>query len=551
MSRLGTLAVFFSAFAVYFLGISIPVLDIDSAQYASMSREMLERGDFLHIYDEGRDYLDKPPFLFWISSLSMWIFGPGNFAFKFPSILFTIIAVYAVFRFAKLYYNEIIARLSALVLAVSQALFLITHDVRTDTILMSWVIISIWQLAEWYQHKRAINMILGFSAIAGGMLTKGPIALIVPGLAFTIHFILRREFFKQVFRWQNIAGLCIIAILLIPMTVGLYQQFDLHPEKLVNRKVGVSGIRFFFWTQSFGRITGESEWKNDTNFFFLLQNMFWSFFPWVVFFLFGIVLSIKSLIQKKFRLSLTEEGITTGGFVTTYMMLGLSNYQLPHYIFVAFPLAAVITAVFLYRLLWEREYELPRRFLIPFHKILFALAWTIPAILCWWAFPQTPFFYKLMSVLLPIVYFLLLLAKNIKQRLLILCFYTSIGINFILTGGFYPVLLTYQGGSQAGKWAYKHKLTKGQFKAFRYRHFRSLHFYARQIVPHIADTDSIYSKDIVLTDSAGLVELKQAGKYYSLRIEGENFHVAMLNGKFINPATRDISIKKYYIVEIR
>ncbi len=54
-------------------------------------------------------------------------------------------------------------------------------------------------------------------------------------------------------------------ILLIPMSIGLYQQFDLHPEKIVNGKHGVSGLRFFYWSQSFGRITGESPWKNDVN----------------------------------------------------------------------------------------------------------------------------------------------------------------------------------------------------------------------------------------------------------------------------------------------
>ena len=37
----------------------IPLMDIDAAQYASISREMLERNSFLQIYDLGKDYLDK------------------------------------------------------------------------------------------------------------------------------------------------------------------------------------------------------------------------------------------------------------------------------------------------------------------------------------------------------------------------------------------------------------------------------------------------------------------------------------------------------------
>ncbi len=551
MNRPAIVAVLSLTFLVYLLGARIPVLDIDSAQYASMSREMLERGDFLHVYDEGRDYLDKPPFLFWVSALSMKVFGPYNFAFRLPSVLFSLLALYAVYRLARLYYNNTIAILSALVLATSQALFLITHDVRTDTILMSWVIVALWQLAEWFQRRKPLNLILGFAAIAGGMLTKGPIALIVPALALGVHFILRRELFKQLFRWQNIAGLFIIAVLLIPMTTGLYQQFDMHPEKTVNGKQGVSGVRFFYWTQSFGRITGESEWNNHAGFFFLFQNMLWSFLPWIVFFTCSLFATVKKLWQKKFKITGNEEGITIGGFILAYVALGLSKYQLPHYIFVVFPLAAVITAVFLYNLLWENKYAALKKILVPFHFVLLALMWFVPATLCFWAFPQIPFFYKLLSVLLPAGYFILLFVKKIRQRLLLLCFYTSTGINFILTGGFYPELLTYQGGSEAGKWVHEHKIKEGKFKAFRYPHFRSLHFYARSIVPQVTETNNIHTGDFVLTDSAGLAQLKQSGKDYTIKTEGGNFHVAMLNATFINPGTREKALKKYYIAEIK
>ena len=65
---------------VYLTGFGIDVMDIDAAQYASMSREMLTSGHYLQLYDMGKDYLDKPPFLFWVSSLSMRFFGATNFA---------------------------------------------------------------------------------------------------------------------------------------------------------------------------------------------------------------------------------------------------------------------------------------------------------------------------------------------------------------------------------------------------------------------------------------------------------------------------------------
>ncbi len=130
---------------VYLLGMQIDLMDVDAAQYASISREMLANKSFLQVYDLGRDYLDKPPMLFWLSALSMKIFGINHFAYRLPSFIFALLAIYSTYRLALLYYKKEVALLAALILASCQAMFLILHDVRTDTMLMGWVICGIWQ----------------------------------------------------------------------------------------------------------------------------------------------------------------------------------------------------------------------------------------------------------------------------------------------------------------------------------------------------------------------------------------------------------------------
>jgi len=261
----------------------VPLMDIDAAQYASISREMLERKSFLQFYDLGADYLDKPPMLFWLSGLSMSVFGIHDWAYRLPSLLFVVLAVFSTYRLAKLFYSETIARLSAIVLASSQAIFLITHDTRCDTMLMGWVAWSLWQLAAWFRTNQWKHLLVAAFAIAGGMMTKGPIALIVPILAFVPHFVLRRKW-KQFFRWEYLIAVLVIAILLIPMSIGLYLQYDLHPGKLINGIPIKSGLRFYYWTQSFGRYTGENMYHEMSYFTFLLENMLWSFLPWILFF---------------------------------------------------------------------------------------------------------------------------------------------------------------------------------------------------------------------------------------------------------------------------
>ena len=121
---------------VYIIGsITVPLMEIDSVQYANISREMLLNKNFLQVYDQGKDYLDKPPLLFWVNALSMYIFGINDIAFRIPSILLAVLAIYSTYKFTLLYYIKEIALLAALVLASSQAMFLITHDLRTDTML--------------------------------------------------------------------------------------------------------------------------------------------------------------------------------------------------------------------------------------------------------------------------------------------------------------------------------------------------------------------------------------------------------------------------------
>jgi 4-amino-4-deoxy-L-arabinose transferase-like glycosyltransferase len=79
---------------VYIIGsITVPLMEIDSVQYANISREMLLNKSFLQIFDQGKDYLDKPPLLFWVSALSMYIFGINDIAFRIPSILMAVLAI--------------------------------------------------------------------------------------------------------------------------------------------------------------------------------------------------------------------------------------------------------------------------------------------------------------------------------------------------------------------------------------------------------------------------------------------------------------------------
>lgn len=543
--------IFASIALICFIGFGIDIMDIDAAQYASMSREMMASGHYLQLYDLGKDYLDKPPFLFWISSLSLKLFGINNFAYRLPSFLFAALAVFSTYKLSRLFYEKNTSILAAIILASCQGFILMNHDIRTDTILMSWVIFSIWQLAAWFQNKKLIHFIIGCAGIAFGMMTKGPIALIVPIFSFGSHILLQRKF-SLIFKWQYILGAIVIAICLIPMSWGLYQQFDMHPEKLVNGSKNVSGLKFFYWTQSFGRITGESPWNNNSTILFLLQNMLWSFLPWIILFLVASFVQIKEIIKQQFFLSENQEGITVGGFLLTYLSLGISKFQLPHYIFVAFPFAAIITARFIHDLFSENKHRKIINPLLHFHFILFILLWLILIALLIWPFESISMLTSCIAILVFIGFIVLFFKiKNPAHSLLVICLYTSIGLNFFLNTFFYPSLLNFQAGSSVGKWISKNNIPTQNIYIYQYPIWRSLHFYAKGIIGQKDSLNEISSGDYILTSEKNLQTIKENGKVYTLLYSGYDYPVTRLSLTFINPEKRATVLEKFALIKIK
>ena len=101
---------------VHLLGmLLIDIMEIDAAQYASISQEMLQTGDYLQVHHRYDDYLDKPPLLFWLTSFSFKLFGASNFSFRLPSFLFLIIGLISTYKLSRLLYDQRTGLLAVLV----------------------------------------------------------------------------------------------------------------------------------------------------------------------------------------------------------------------------------------------------------------------------------------------------------------------------------------------------------------------------------------------------------------------------------------------------
>jgi 4-amino-4-deoxy-L-arabinose transferase-like glycosyltransferase len=529
----------------------IPLMDIDAAQYASISREMLERNSFLQIYDLGKDYLDKPPMLFWLSALSMKIFGIYDWAYRIPSFIFLMLALYATFKFAKLKYNQTVAQLAVLILASCQAFFLIAHDVRTDTMLMGWVALSIWLIAKWSSSNDVKDFVWAMVAIAGGMMTKGPIALVVPVLAFAPQWFFEKKwanFFKPIY----LLGILIIGILLVPMSWGLYQQFDLQPGKLINNIPIQSGLRFYYWTQSFGRYTGENYYHEMSYPTFLLENMLWSFLPWIFIFIWAFIAKFFKMF-KEGLFNVQAERISFFGFLFTYLVLSRSQAQLPHYIFVVFPLAAVLTAAHFATLL-EQADRLHKwiKWFFGFHLFIFMILLIAMGLITNIPFGNMGILGTLMLFGTFIIMIKIGFSKqSFIQRWINMSLVLMIGLNLILNSFFYPHLLQFQWGNELAKQAQQKKWDIKKAALYKIPNSYAFHFYGQHIFPVIKDSSLIKEGQWIVADSIPAQELLQDFPNSTILYQGNRFHVTLLTLEFLNPKTRAKELTPYVLMNLK
>ncbi len=521
---------------VHLLGmILIDIMEIDAAQYASISQEMLQTGEYLQVHHRHADYLDKPPLLFWLTSFSFKLIGTSNFSFRLPSFLFLIIGLISTYKLSRLLYDQRTGLLAVLVLYSSQAYFLFSHDVRTDTILANVVIFAIWQLWVFIQERKLSSLVLGGVAVGLAMLEKGPIGVMVPVLSLGSQILYTRQL-KVLWRWEWLLGLVVIMLTISPMVYGLYEQFGTH------------GLEFYFWTQSFGRITGQSSWEDNSTIFYFLHTFLWAFLPWMFIAYFGVGKQLVALIKSKFSGKSPTEIITLAGFVLTFIAMSLSRYKLPHYVFVVFPLVAIITANTIYKIIDANKYK---RLFIGLQWFIWAALWTAVGLLTFGTFPQVSWFIVLIAVVFFISsFYYLAVSKNLIDKLVYSALLTMIGINFVLNSHFYPTLLTYQAGSVAGKYLAELEEKPEVFSFQIVSH--GLDYYSGQVAPSI-ELETINNQHgiWVYTSEAGKRVIDEQGVKYTLIKSFKSFHVTGLTMTFLKPSTRVATLTAMYLLEIQ
>lgn len=215
---------------------SLPAVDRDEARYAQATRQMVASGDFIDIRLQQIPRHKQPIGIYWAQSAFVSVLGEGGRApiwvHRLPSLIGASLAVVLTYWVALPLVGSAAAFLAALVMAGSIILGVEARLAKTDAVLLATVLMAQGVLVRAYLQFRDVSIqrfrgkrrwaypLLFWTALAAGMLVKGPLVLLFIGLtAASLTIVERSTGFLRVLR----PGLGIIwfLVLVLPWYIAI------------------------------------------------------------------------------------------------------------------------------------------------------------------------------------------------------------------------------------------------------------------------------------------------------------------------------------------
>jgi 4-amino-4-deoxy-L-arabinose transferase-like glycosyltransferase len=219
----------------YFIGLGDSAIwDANEAFYVETPREMIERGDYVSPTFNYEPRFNKPVLSYWIVAAFYNLFGISVGVQRLAIALAAIGLLAAAALLAWLAASgppgrgspSIDAALwAAIGLAVAPRLLMFARRIFID-VYISWFMgltLLCFAAAERFPGRRRLFLMLMYVSIGLGMLTKGPVAAVLPGLAFGVYLLAHREL-RRVRSMMLPAGIVIIAAIVAPWYAALYAR---------------------------------------------------------------------------------------------------------------------------------------------------------------------------------------------------------------------------------------------------------------------------------------------------------------------------------------
>lgn len=212
---------------------------------AIVAQAMLKSGNYVLPTVYASEFAYKPPMLHWLIAGISSIFGGEvtPISAKIPSAIAFVIVVLASFAFFNPRVRFRTSYLATLILITSFEMHRTGQEARVDMLLTMFIVLTLFALFRWEEQKKLCGIpFLASLLISGGILTKGPVALVLPMIIFGVFLAL----FKQYRLIDILRAIFITSILsiLIP-SVWYFEGWQIGGDKFLMLHFGESISRFF------------------------------------------------------------------------------------------------------------------------------------------------------------------------------------------------------------------------------------------------------------------------------------------------------------------
>jgi 4-amino-4-deoxy-L-arabinose transferase-like glycosyltransferase len=266
----------FLALCPYFIDLGgSSIWDANEAFYVETPREMMERGDYINPTFNYEPRVNKPVLSYWIVAGFYHLFGVSVQVQRVPIAIAAMILIATAFFLARAASPSEVSTeaggWAALGLAVSPRLVMFARRIFIDMYITMFMGLTLlfFALAERYPGRRRLFLVLMYVSVGLGMLTKGPIAALLPALTFGAYLAFHREL-GRIREMLIPAGIAIIAAIVVPWYAALY------------RHAGWGPINSFLLGENLARYTEGLGVGADRGPWWYLPVLFSDSFPWSI-----------------------------------------------------------------------------------------------------------------------------------------------------------------------------------------------------------------------------------------------------------------------------
>jgi 4-amino-4-deoxy-L-arabinose transferase-like glycosyltransferase len=243
----------------------------DEGRYAEVGRWMLMTGDWLTPRIDGIPFFHKPPLLYWLEAASMAVFGATPWAARLVVALHACLMLGLMVVCVRHFAGAPVARRAGWVLGTSMTFLVAGQYVNTDMMVATWMGVAIWCFARAFMQEGGVHVQwarAGFVACALGVLSKGLIGVLLPGLVLFIWIAYTQQW-RKILALPWVSGLLLFAAVALPWFVLAARE---HPDMLA----------YLFGKHQFGRYTATT-FNNARPWWFYGLAVSVLMFPWVFF----------------------------------------------------------------------------------------------------------------------------------------------------------------------------------------------------------------------------------------------------------------------------